>query len=700
MGAEVRRVGVDLLWVRPGKNGGTESAVRNLLDGLAEYASGRFRYVLYVAEDNAETFARYGESRAVFELRRCPVRTADPRRRVVWENLRLPALFRKDGIDLCFFPVYSRPLLGTGDIPNVTLVHDIQAARYPEYFSRLQRAFYALSWRADYRTGARILTVSEFCRRDMADRLGWAPEKIGVLYNTVRTPPAPDCFPRLAERYGIEDGEYYFTVLSAAPHKNLKTLLEVMRRLRERGGTRKLVVAGVGYEKGHGFHGQAGEAFPDVAVFAGFLPDGERDALYDHCAAFLFPSLFEGFGMPPVEAAQRGVPVVSSGGTSLGEVLRGHGLLVADPLDPEEWIAKLREAERERGTVRPFVFDEYRPETVVRRFEEELETAAGRGAGGRAAERQDAAGDGAAGKARVFVVLVNYRNAGDTVECVESLAALRKDGRYDVRIVVVDNHSEDGSAQKIRAAFPGLDVVEAESNRGFAAGNNLGVRFALERGATHVLLLNNDTLAAPELLRELLARSAPDVVTVPKIYACGSSGNGDGTGGGERIWYAGGGIDRKRVQCVHYGEGETDAPENSRERDVDFASGCCLLLPREAVEKAGPWDESYFLYFEDFDYSLALAAAGIRVRYVPTACLRHKVSRTTGGHAKPANIYYMVRNRYYLARKFGFGWRARAYVLVVRTLRAACCAVLRRPGRVAFRAWRDYRRGAMGRQDV
>ena len=119
------RVGINLLWVRPGKNGGTESYIRNILDGLMKYSKG-IEYYLYVSKDNAESFGKYYDS-SIFTKRECPVETASQAKRILWENLNLDRYGKKDKLDVWFIPVYCKPFLTSKKIPYVTVIHDIQA---------------------------------------------------------------------------------------------------------------------------------------------------------------------------------------------------------------------------------------------------------------------------------------------------------------------------------------------------------------------------------------------------------------------------------------------------------------------------------------------------------------------------------------------------------------------------------------------
>ena len=253
----------------------------------------------------------------------------------------------------------------------------------------------------------------------------------------------------------------------------------------------------------------------------------------------------------------------------------------------------------------------------------------------------------------VFVVIVNYHAPRLTATAVASLRGCQS---ASLEIVVVDNESSPGSLERLKAECPDCVLLPTDRNCGFGGGNNVGIRYALEHGAKWVLLLNNDTEVRPDFLAPLL-KAAEDGKTVatPKIlYADDQS----------RIWYGGGRVDYSRGGFYH----ETDEPRASESRDVDFASGCCLLCPADLLRTLDGMDEDYFLYYEDAAFCLRARAAGYRIHYVPESVILHKVSATTGPASKLTS-YYGTRNRLAVLSRFGFPKRAFAYVLATRVLR-------------------------------
>lgn len=279
----------------------------------------------------------------------------------------------------------------------------------------------------------------------------------------------------------------------------------------------------------------------------------------------------------------------------------------------------------------------------------------------------------------VTVVLVNYRRPELTEETVASLRRCPEFVR--LQVVVVDNASGDGSADRLRRTCPDCLLLETDANLGFAGGTNVGIRKALEQGASHVLLLNNDTELLPGCLTAMLSAADERTLVAPKILRAGDP---------SRIWYGGGHVSRSRGGFYH----ETDAARAEISREVDFASACCLLIPAAFFTQCGLMDEDYFLYYEDAALCLKARAAGFAIRYVSAAEIIHKVGATTGRES-PLTTYYGTRNRLAVLRRFGFPRRAFAFIFL-----GALVKLITRPNRrQMLRGLADGWRGRLGRRD-
>jgi hypothetical protein len=235
---------------------------------------------------------------------------------------------------------------------------------------------------------------------------------------------------------------------------------------------------------------------------------------------------------------------------------------------------------------------------------------------------------------RVISVILNTNRRADTLECLSSLAA----GTYrNHTALVLDNHSSDGSVPAIREAFPDVEVIELEQNLGYAGNNNIGIRAALDRGAEWVFVLNEDTVLAPDCLESLIraAESDPRIGIVgPMVYHHDEP---------EVIQSAGGRIGRY-WESQHLGVNEQDRNQFVQPHEVDWISGCGILVRREAIDQVGVIDLRYFYYWEETEWCLRAGRAGWRVVHVPQAKMWHKgVQRDY--RPKATVTYYSTRNR-------------------------------------------------------
>ena len=246
---------------------------------------------------------------------------------------------------------------------------------------------------------------------------------------------------------------------------------------------------------------------------------------------------------------------------------------------------------------------------------------------------------------KVFVVVLNWRRSTDTIDCVQSLLGT---AYQRVEIVIVDNASGDGSVARLTAAFSKIPVIENSENLGYAGGNNIGIRYALEHGADYVLLLNNDTIVDRNVVQDLVAAAESDGgvgIVGPKIYDYHEP---------ETIWFAGAMIDWSTGESPHIGLGERDRGQYEGRVEVDRLTGCAMMVRREVFERVGVLDPSFFLYYEDVDFCLRARSAGYQIVCARNAKVWHKVSSSTkANRASALHRYYHTRNRLMLLRKYG-----------------------------------------------
>ena len=362
----MEKIVIDLLWLRPGKVGGTESYIRNLLDGFMELKED-FDFTLLVSRDNAETFREYEEDRR-YHLLVANVESANIAKRIIWQNLFQNRLLRKHGFGKCFEPVYCKPWLN-GGLRYTCVIHDLQALHYPEYHPFHEVAYSRLCWRMDVMNAARMVASSEWVKVDIERK--YHRKDIEVIYIPILvTEKDMVDFEELKCRYGIVKKQFFYTVSQMIPHKNLRTIIAVMDKIvhSEYGKynlPKKLVISGVNGNSAEELKRQIKDRnLQDAVVLTGFISNEERNSLYQNCHTFLFPSVFEGFGMPPIEAMLFGTRVITTRCASIPEVTQGKAVYVDDPYDVDEWIDKVINGVMQ-GTLD---FSAYEPENVSRKY--------------------------------------------------------------------------------------------------------------------------------------------------------------------------------------------------------------------------------------------------------------------------------------------------------------------------------------------
>lgn len=259
----------------------------------------------------------------------------------------------------------------------------------------------------------------------------------------------------------------------------------------------------------------------------------------------------------------------------------------------------------------------------------------------------------------IWIVILNFNGVKDTLECIASLIKSDNKG-FKQKILVVDNASHDNSVSIIKKQFPDVIVVENKINKGFSGGMNSGIVCAISNEVDYVLLLNNDTIVDAKMIQELFNQSEEDLrnfIVSPKIYFTkGSEYHKDRYKKedlGKVIWYAGAIMDWANVIGYHRGVDEVDHGQYENATKIDFASGCCMLIRKDAFDTIGLLDDKYFLYYEDSDFSERVRRAGYNIIYAPKAVLWHKNAGSAGGSGSALQDYYITRNRMLFGMTYG-----------------------------------------------
>jgi glycosyltransferase involved in cell wall biosynthesis len=317
------RIGVNALYLIPGGVGGTEIYLRNLLEALARVDRRNHYYVFTNRETGPDLCPRAGN----FEL----VPAAVPARvrplRLVWEQTVLPLQASRLELDVMFSPGFTSPLLcGSA---GVAVIHDLQHRKQPQNFGALERRAWDFFVWGSAKRSRRIVTVSESSRRDIVEAYGVDRSRVMVVRHGVE----PDFFDLagnarygedLLREAGVPECRYLLAVSTVHPHKNWQRLLEAYAHVIREGRREHLVIAGLAGKAWREVQSRLLDAeLAERVYLLGWQPREVLLALFRHAQALVFPSTFEGFGMPVLEAMAAGIPVVCSDIQPLREIADG-----------------------------------------------------------------------------------------------------------------------------------------------------------------------------------------------------------------------------------------------------------------------------------------------------------------------------------------------------------------------------------------
>lgn len=245
---------------------------------------------------------------------------------------------------------------------------------------------------------------------------------------------------------------------------------------------------------------------------------------------------------------------------------------------------------------------------------------------------------------KICVILVNYNGKEYNDKCIDSIFSSTIAEK--IQIVVVDNASSDGSRESLHEKWDGnkrVHIIDLAENSGFAKANNVAIRWAIENGITHYLLLNNDTEIEIDAIEKMWKCHEENAcIVTPKIFYADKS---------NILWCAGGKFSPIIMKPVQIGENEENSEKYNKDYDCGFANGCAIFFDEHILQKTGLLDESFFLYYEDTEFSMRAGKCGVGIRYCAGAIVYHKVNGSTKGNQNYRNVYYITRNWLIYAKK-------------------------------------------------
>lgn len=320
------RIGIDLSFIRPDhKNGGTEAVMKNLIKGFEELkSSGKITddFIYFIHRDIYED---YHKDFPNLVYRIYDTKLPHALRMIKFQTFDLPKLSAKEKLDLLYFPTFQTGLGCGWKIPLVVNPHDIQYKYYPEYFRLLKRCYFQVFYGNSLKKADKVVAISRYVAGSYKKYFRkYVKGKLCLIYDPIdfetKQEEAPDALKGISS-------DYILCVNSLAKHKNLITLVKAFHMLMEdpdSSPSLKLVIAGAAWNGANEISDYIEENhLGDRIILTGFLTDGQLQYLYHHAKVFVTPSLYEGFGMTPIEAMAAGCPVISSKETSLYEVTMG-----------------------------------------------------------------------------------------------------------------------------------------------------------------------------------------------------------------------------------------------------------------------------------------------------------------------------------------------------------------------------------------
>ncbi len=245
---------------------------------------------------------------------------------------------------------------------------------------------------------------------------------------------------------------------------------------------------------------------------------------------------------------------------------------------------------------------------------------------------------------RIFIVVLNWNGVQDTCACLDSIASLTYP---NFNVVTVDNGSSDNSLALLRAyqaPYP-MTLLETGCNLGYAGGNNVGIRHAIQQGADYILVLNNDTKVSPDLIEQLVAAALrnPDAGALGARLLCMDRPT--------TVDFDGAYWNNSKLAFIYPGEGSEESLLLMEEKETDYICGAALFIRTEVAQHIGLFDEQYFLTWEESDWCFRARRAGYKCRMAPSAKVWHALAASFSGENSPLRIYFSIRNRLYWAER-------------------------------------------------
>ena len=366
----MKHIAINLMHLKPGKTAGIVAYTINLIQGFQKVGSKEFCFTLLTSGNNSNFFQeRFQSTNNTWDIATFPVSSERVLSRDCFVLFRLGLDIKERNFDLIWSPTYLNPFFC--NVPSIVTVHDMRSLKFPENYS-FQNYIYkkAINY-LSLNHAQHIVCISQYTKNEVKTFMKIKENKLSVILNPVVVEPHLSNESKIFQEMDIVKYGYFYCISSLLPEKNLQTLLETFSLLAENDYNipKTLILSGVGGTSSQ--QKQYNEliqkfGLQNHVINTGFVSESTKNILLKNAYAFLFPSVYEGFGLPPVEAMSFGTPVITTKAGAILEVTKGLCTYVNDPYNPKEWVDKIfriNPMKRESQT-----FNEYEIGYVTQRY--------------------------------------------------------------------------------------------------------------------------------------------------------------------------------------------------------------------------------------------------------------------------------------------------------------------------------------------
>jgi len=625
------------------KMGGVWTYASNLSKKIPEQDRENNYYIISTTRDN--TYPEGFKSHYIYPIKNFRFSN------FIWHNFILPRQLKHEFLDLIHFTSPTGSLTKIKDTIYINTIYDLTPILHPETHGKIMILHYKYVLPRILKRSDAIITVSYNTKKDLVKYYNIPEEKIKVIYLGV-----DDIFKPLNNKEELPiyikkkfniSSPYLLYVGMIEPRKNLVRLIHAFDKLKKEGFPHSLIIVGaIGWKYKEIFQLVDSLDHHRNIIFTGFVELNDLVKLYNCAEIFVYPSLYEGFGLPPLEAMACGTPVVTSNTSSIPEVV-GDAALLIDPYNIDsivQGVKRVLEDEnlkndlKNKGIRRAKEFNWAKTANKTCQTYKELHDMIQN-------QRKKTPKKSSFSKPPdldLSIIIVNWNTKDFLDKCLRSIYTNNWGLTFET--FVVDNNSSDGSIAMVKKRYREVITVENTINRGFAHANNQVISMCRGR---YIMFLNPDTILEPNSLTLLynFMEDHEDVGIIGPLMYNESGILRPVYKKFPTLWY----IFQKLtfLEFIFNFISEHIAKRmnkilpsffvldnDTRIKKVSHLTGACMLARRETIEEIGYLDERYFMYFEDLDWCYRATLAGWKVIYHPGSRIIHFEGQSASQNTK------------------------------------------------------------------